>query len=153
MAQKVNYNDNTTYLTRQITGLMKRLALPVDPELFADAVDRELNFLALTLGRMQKALEDSSFALNRHQVLVDLRIATVLFADLLQGLLTDRFPLADNLELRKPRYGRMRQAARDQVAVLEQWIRESESETPEHYQIVSEEEFVRLLAEEPAGSS
>jgi hypothetical protein len=148
MARKMNYEDNITFLNARLTDLIRGLSLPVDPQLFADAVDREINFLSVTLGRVHKSIDESSFSMNRRQVLIDLRVLMILFVDLLDGIRLDRYPIATALDLHKPRYGRMREAARDQIATVERWIREADDDTPERSYMVSEEEMMGLLTED-----
>jgi hypothetical protein len=144
----MNYEGNIAFLNARLTNLIRHLALPIDHYLFSDAIDREINFLSVTLGRIHRSIEESSFSLNRRQVLIDLRILLVLLIDLLDGVRQDRFPVATDLDLHKPRYGRMREAARNQIATVERWIRETTDETPERSYMVSEEEMVGLLTED-----
>ena len=148
----MNYEDNIAFLSARLTALIRSLSLPIDSYLFADAIDREINFLSVTLGRVHRSIDESSFSMNRRQVLIDLRVLMILFVDLLDGFRLDRYPLASSLELHKPRYGRMREAARNQIAEVERWIREVDEDTPERSYMVSEEEIMGLLNEDGQSS-
>ena len=63
MARKMNYEDNIAFLSARLTALIRSLSLPIDSYLFADAIDREINFLSVTLGRVHRSIDESSFSM------------------------------------------------------------------------------------------
>ena len=148
MARKINYTSNLIYLTHQVRCLSANLELPVDGALFGEFLDRELHFLSVTIGRIHRALQESSFAQDRLQFIIDLRAVSVLFVDLLDRILQGRVPIADYLAAHAPRYARMLASQREVTAEIESHLSELINKPGDGTYIVSEEEYMHLLSED-----
>jgi hypothetical protein len=146
MAKKVNYTSNLTCLVIRIRCLKESLKLPADGELFGEFLDRELHFLAVTLGRIHRALQASSFTQDRLQLVIDLKHIAVLLSDVLEGMLQRRFPIARYLEAHSARYARLLNHLRIAIAELEGQLSEMSGRPGDGTFIVSEEEFMHLLS-------
>jgi len=147
MPKKVNYAADTLYLHAQVSTLVVSLRLPVDSDLFAEYIDREVHFVATTVGRIFRALQDSSFRRERLQVLIDLRSLAVLILDLLDAILERRVPISSHLAEQAPRYHRIRESVREMARELDRQVGETSRGREESGPVVSEEELMHLLAE------
>ncbi len=147
MSKKVNYPADLLYLNAQVGTLIHNLRQPVDPDLFAEAIDRDVHFVATTCGRIFRSLRETSFRKERLQVLIDLRALAVLIADLLDTILEDRTPMSAHLAAQGPRYERMRESVKDMARDLDRQVAETSRGRDEGVPVVSEEELMHLLAE------
>jgi hypothetical protein len=147
MPKKVNFAADIFYLHAQVGALIRNLALAVDPDLFAEYIDREIHFAATTAGRIFRALKESSFRQERLQVLIDLRSLAVLILDLLEMVLAGRSAVSAFLADQVPRYQRMRETLREMERELDYQVAETSRGREESGPVVSEEELMHLLAE------
>ncbi len=147
MPKKVNFAADILYLHAQVGALIRNLRRAVDPDLFAEYIDREIHFVATTAGRIFRALKESSFRKERLQVLIDLRSLAVLILDLLETILADRSPMSASLAEQGPRYQRMRETLREMERELDYQVAETSRGREEGGPVVSEEELMHLLAE------
>ena len=147
MPKKVNYAADILFLHAQVVTLIGNLRHAVDPDLFAEPIDRDIHFAATAAGRIFRALKESLFRKERLQVLVDLRSLAVQILDLLDTVLAERTPMAEHLAAQAPRYQRMREAVREMVRELDFQVGETSRGREEGGPVVSEEELMHLLAE------
>jgi hypothetical protein len=147
MPKKVNYTADLLYLNAQVATLLRNLRHPVDPVLFAEAIDRDIHFIATTCGRIFRSLRESSFRKERLQVLIDLRTLAVLIVDLFDTVLEERTPMSKHLSEQAPRYKRIRESVMDMARDLDHQVIETSRGREESGPVVSEEELMHLLAE------
>jgi hypothetical protein len=147
MPKKVNYAADIQYLHVQVVTLTANLRLPVDGDLFAEQIDREIHFVAVTVGRIIRSLQESSFRQDRLQVLIDLRALAVVVLDLLETVLDDRCPISAALAQQGPRYQRIRESVREMIRDLGYQVGEASRGVEDGEPLVSDEELMHLLAE------
>ena len=146
MPKKVNYAADILYLHAEVNSLIGNLRRSVDPDLFAEYIDREIHFVATTAGRIFRALQESSFSRERLQVLIDLRALAVLIVDLLDMILGQRSPMSAWLGEQTSRYQRIRETVREMARELDYQVVKTSHGHEEGGPVVSEEELMHLLA-------
>lgn len=147
MTRRVNYEENIFLLALVLKQLGAALKLNVDAELFRERIVGDFRFLDRSLSRVYESLKANALMIDRLAHLKELQRLNRDLNGLLEDVLEGRLPLADDLEAEAELLRQLRENRRQSLGELAEAMAESRQGAGDQEQLVSEEEFKSLLAE------
>ena len=107
MSSQVNYSDNIFYLRMRIKTLRDGMKLKVDVPVFVNLFAHDIEFIDEKARLMNGWLVGRKFLLNRYDFIRQLSYLHREFGEMLQDILSNKFPMYRNLNKLNIGYNRM----------------------------------------------
>ena len=107
MSSQVNYSDNIFYLRMRIKTLRDGMKLKVDVPVFINLFAHDIEFIDEKARLMNGWLVGRKFLLNRYDFIRQLSYLHREFGEMLQDILSNKFPIYRNLNKLNIGYNRM----------------------------------------------
>ncbi len=143
MAKMISYGDNLFFVGELVRVLKDGLQLDLDPSIFAEKLVEQILFVDHTLTKIYAALKGNPLLIDRPEHLKSLMRTSKLTADLLDGLLRERFALSEELRPLYPKLADIRDEKRNTVQEIQTILAQSDSS--ESGDMISPAEYEFLL--------
>ena len=107
MSSQVNYSDNIFYLRMRIKTLRDGMKLKVDVPVFINLFAHDIEFIDEKARLMNGWLVGRKFLLNRYDFIRQLSYLHREFGEMLQDILSNKFPIYRKLNILNIGYNRM----------------------------------------------
>ena len=107
MSSQVNYSDNIFYLRMRIKTLRDGMKLKVDVPVFINLFAHDIEFIDEKARLMNGWLVGRKFLLNRYDFIRQLSYLHREFSEMLQDILSNKFPIYRKLNILNIGYNRM----------------------------------------------
>lgn len=152
MAEKFYYEDNIFYLNELIKHLKNATKLDLDPALFSDKVIEDALFVQTTLSNLHRALIDNPRLIRRSEYLRRLRRTQDEYSEFLESVMSGSVTFAQELEPFFAKFREYRNELEGFGSEIRTVLNKAQDGVVEKKDIVSQEEFKFLLAEDRSSS-
>jgi hypothetical protein len=151
MKQWIHFDDNIFFVSQYIRLLLQDLKLNIDGSYFDGKVDEDIRFLNRTLSEIHSLLNEQPAGFERNQNLRFLAKNKMLFAEMLDMIVSGTLGSSLDLTPFFQEYTEMAEWQRRETDEIRETLQESLSQD-DLSELISQEEYRFLLGEDDAGA-
>jgi hypothetical protein len=144
MKNKIHYEDDLFFFNLQMKLLREGFRLNIDSDYFLDKVVHDLRFIDSGLGRIFSTLRENSSLIRRSEYFHNLIKVETVFVDLLEEVLTVKYPFCESLQAFFTEFRQRQESHRSDVAEIRNILRKATPEEEDKVDFITEDEMALL---------
>ncbi|HEB10875.1 MAG TPA: hypothetical protein ENI06_06645 [Spirochaetales bacterium] len=148
MEKQINFGDNIFFLTLILKGLSSGVRLSLDNDLFLDKLVEDIFFLEGSIEKVFELIKQRVLLIDRLGHLKNLETLSSDFAALLEEITLGNIPVAEHLAAFSDRFNSIKDNQHKLASEIRGIIHDTDQSETIEEDMVSQEEFEFLLAEE-----
>lgn len=152
MAKMINYGDSLFVLGEMVRTVRDALRLEIEPSVFFNKLVEDISFVESALDKLFESLQSSPLLIDRNEHLKNLMRSENELADLLDGLVHERYRLSEEFRPFRSRFETVIESRRARAAEVKAAITQSEPLAGENGDMISPAEYEFLLVDKDSST-
>ncbi len=146
MINIIHYEDDIFYLTSMVKRISDGIKLELDTSLFLNKILEEIAFLSRSIEYFMESLQSTKLKVNRLNYLKNMYKLNKLFVEMLNNILTEQVPFAQNLKNHFQHLSSLRDRHIEHESAIKDALNAGKSPAGQENEILSEEEYKILFS-------